>query len=137
MRTVSLLAARSIDLVALKDFVQAQGGYWVADSGLGRGVVENGERRVFLSVSSPQLEYDREDLAGIECLLGTEPSSAVIIEIGHAQGASRLAARMATEMLSEFGGVIDAGELPIRLFKGVPEGLLAFGRGGPHPFDGS
>lgn len=111
MHTITFYPKNKPSLVEVKEFVRSfPEGDWVAESGVGRGVIETEDGRIYLDYDDYYHEYFEKDLderqrADLRARLGFSPTLAVHVHASHAYKQSRkLAETVCENLVKKWGG---------------------------------
>ena len=93
-------------------FVEVHGGRWSPEPTLDNGVVSDIDATVYVSGPlTPSSEYSEEELSEQARLMKTHPASVVALDIGRARNSLALACRLARDLMSRWGGMIDGNNV--------------------------
>lgn len=107
MRNIVIVSSKTVNRVMLQQFVTEKGGYWNEDITLDQGVIEDGDKVVYLSCSSDMnAEFDAEELKKLSARLGDFPKTIIDIHISNTENSDKLASVIADEIINKWNSVI-------------------------------
>ncbi len=111
MRNVAVISASRIDQDELRRFVVRNNGCWQENIGIPQGIVEQGDARVFLSLSFDFSDYEEDELAEFRNRLGGQhPRTVIDLSISRQGGSVGLGQQLAQALVSEFSGFVNQDE---------------------------
>ena len=111
MHTITFYPKSTPSLDEVKEFVQSfPEGDWVTEKGVGRGVIESDDGRIYLDYDDHYREYfdkylDEQQRVELTARLGFSPTVAVHVHASHAyQHSQELAQAVCDSLANEWGG---------------------------------
>lgn len=108
MRNIVVVTKEDVSLGMLKDYVINQGGYWNDEPTLNQGVIEEGNKAIYLEIDSDfDLDYEPNELVKLSQKIGSQPKSIIDIHISNTEKSDELAEKIAENIIEKWGGLVD------------------------------
>jgi len=108
MRNIVVVTKEDVTLEMLKGYVIIQSGYWNDEPTLNQGVIEEGNKAIYLAVDNNfDLDYEPNELVELSKKIGFQPKSIIDIHISNSEKSEELAEKIAEDIIGKWGGIVD------------------------------